>query len=81
MSYNYTASFRLPWGASSRYAKAAKFENSSALTRKNKSSLEEKRVYHLVGYVFSDQHEHNIPSMSIHGDEAHDALAVISLQF
>lgn len=36
---------------------------------------------HLVGDILSNQHEHNVASMSVHGDEAHDALPVIPLQF
>ena len=37
-------------------------------------------VSYLVGNVFSNQHEHNVASMGIYCDEAHDALTVISLQ-
>lgn len=47
---------------------------------KRMPTIKRYRVAHLVGDVFSNQHENNVASMGIYCDEAHDALAVIPLK-
>lgn len=34
---------------------------------------------HLVGDTLSNQHQHDVASVGIHRDQAHDTLAVVSL--
>lgn len=52
-----------------------------SIVKTTKYMQQQQDTAHLVGDILSNQHEHNVASMSVHGDEAHDALPVVPLQF